>query len=549
MRLAFDVATVRAAENNLLAQQSEPDQLMRLAADAVASTAARLLDAQPGSDAQGTQGTQSTQGTVMILAGPGGNGGDGLYAGAALARAGRTVYALVPETCHQPALDAFLAAGGQLTDALPKPTDLLIDAVAGLGSARGLDGAAAEIYAKATGLRQPIPVLAVDVPTGIDAQTGRRAGGDNAGIVVEADATVSFGWARAGHVHAPECGRIILTDLALPGAERTFAQELEHLAAPMGHIANEPSLPAIHPRGYEWTAQWTPELKPVGCTGPIVDPTPGLASDKYTGGVVGICAGSPAYPGAGILAASAAVRATPAMVRVIAHAATAAPVLAATPEVVVHPSVADAGRVQAWLVGPGRGTDDAARAELAELLTRPEPLVIDADAVTLLAADAALRDAVRARHGRDEITVLTPHAGEFARLYSAAFGNSPDESRSRGDLARELAVELGAYVVLKGRITTVTGPESAVCRGIFGVNTGNSYAATPGSGDVLGGIVGALLAQGGEETHEILLHAVALHAHAAAVAAETPEGFAPTSAGRIADAIPQATARLMHMNR
>ena len=135
MRPAFTVATVRAAEERLLEQQSHEDQLMKLAAAAVAETAWVMLEAQPG--------------TVLVLAGSGGNGGDGLYAGAVLAERGVTVHALVPERCHEEALTAFRAAGGTVlsADALPNGSassgsTLLIDAIAGLGSARGLSGAA-----------------------------------------------------------------------------------------------------------------------------------------------------------------------------------------------------------------------------------------------------------------------------------------------------------------------------------------------------------------------------------------------------------------------
>lgn len=257
MRYAYSVAAVRAAEHSLLAQQNVDDELMRLAARGVAATAAAMLG--PGR-------------RVSILVGPGGNGGDGLYAGAFLAEDGYSVEAiLAADSAHEPALQAFTAAGGAIVHSL-EDADLLIDAVAGLSSTRGLSGAPLSAYAEAK--KRGVPVLAVDIPSGINADTGVAATD-----AVEADVTISFGWARAGHVCAPECGAVVLCDLLLPGAPRSFAEELSATAEPVGHIANEPTIPLP----YQWPTE--PVLtgdqglvtapKPVGCTGPILDPTPG----------------------------------------------------------------------------------------------------------------------------------------------------------------------------------------------------------------------------------------------------------------------------------
>ncbi len=131
---------------------------MKLAAAAVAEAASVMLEARPGA--------------VLILAGSGGNGGDGLYAGAALASRGATVHALVPERCHEEALAAFRSAGGTVLSPGEVPTDtaLLIDAIAGLGSARGLSDASLSLYRDTTAAGAA--VLAVDMPTGVDADTG-----------------------------------------------------------------------------------------------------------------------------------------------------------------------------------------------------------------------------------------------------------------------------------------------------------------------------------------------------------------------------------------
>ena len=166
---------------------------MRLAARGVAATAAAMLG--PGR-------------RVSILVGPGGNGGDGLYAGAFLAEDGYSVEAiLAADSAHEPALQAFTAAGGAIVHSL-EDADLLIDAVAGLSSTRGLSGAPLSAYAEAK--KRGVPVLAVDIPSGINADTGVAATD-----AVEADVTISFGWARAGHVCAPECGAVVLCDLLL----------------------------------------------------------------------------------------------------------------------------------------------------------------------------------------------------------------------------------------------------------------------------------------------------------------------------------------------
>jgi len=525
MRHAYSVAAVRAAERSLLAQQNFDDELMRLAARGVAATAANMLGSYR---------------RVTILVGPGGNGGDGLYAGVFLAEEGYSVVAiLAADAAHEPALDAFATAGGTIAHDLGN-ADLLIDAVAGLASTRGLSGAPLRAYTEAK--KRGVSVLAVDIPSGINADTGVAAPD-----AVEADVTISFGWARAGHIFAPACGAVVLCDLLLPGAPRSFAEELSATAKPVGYIANEPtiSLP------YRWPTE--PVLsgeqglvtapKPVGCTGPILDPTPGAQSTKYTGGVTAVCAGSSTFPGAGILAATGAVRATPSMVRVVGNDS----VVTSLPEVVPHASVQEKVHVQAWVVGPGRGTGPEAAAELRAVLERGLPTIIDADALTVLSTDGDLRELVRDH----PCAVLTPHAGEFERLYKATLGRELDLSEGLGIRLQELASALDCFVLHKGRITTVTGPG----QDIYGMNAGHSYAATAGSGDVLSGILGATLAQldiaevSAETIILEILHAAAIHQHAAAIAAHTPDGFGICSASQIAAAVPQAIARLLVMQR
>ncbi|WP_348522027.1 ATP-dependent (S)-NAD(P)H-hydrate dehydratase [Corynebacterium guaraldiae] len=204
-------------------------------------------------------------------------------------------------------------------------------------------------------------------------------------------------------------------------------------------------------------------------------------------------------------------------------------------------------------MGPGRGTDAAAAAELRKVLAQDLPTVLDADALTLLARNTSLRQ----KATEHPMTILTPHEGEFRRLYEATFGTAPDASAGWGRALHELAEELDSIILLKGRLTRVTAPGQP----LYSFNAGHSFAATPGSGDVLSGILGAVMAQlfanapaasSTESSSKIItevLHAGAIHAHAAAIAAETPEGFAPCSASQIAAAIPRVIARLLNAER
>jgi hydroxyethylthiazole kinase-like uncharacterized protein yjeF len=191
-----------------------------------------------------------------------------------------------------------------------------------------------------------------------------------------------------------------------------------------------------------------------------------------------------------------------------------ADVLAHFPEVIAAQSVSETGRVQSWVFGPGAGTDADAHKRLAEILATDLPVVVDADGLTLLAADP---DLVR---GRSAPTVLTPHAGEFARLTGQVVG------QDRVAAVRDLADSWQTTVLLKGRATLVATPGAPVL-----VNeAGGSWAATAGAGDVLSGIIGALLAAGRDPAWAAAAAARA-HSLAANLAAhENHPAGAPTSA-------------------
>lgn len=284
---------------------------------------------------------------------------------------------------------------------------------------------------------------------------------------------------------------------------------------------------------------------------------PGEAADKYSGGVTGIAAGSDAYRGAGLLCTAAAVATTSSMVRVV----TADPrfIVGQIPEVVAHDSVDNAGRVQSWVVGPGRGTGRAQVEELSTILDSAVPVILDADALTLLAQSSHVREILRHRRTRGGVTIMTPHLGEYNRL-AAAYGlGTLDPAASGADRTQAvlaLAAATGACVVLKGRRTVVASSGEEGASGfvekaqVVVVEAGSSWLATPGSGDVLAGIAGAIVASA-QATKELgcsqrvvfpVAMAVVVHCVAGYLAAMTPYGPAPTSASVIGRSVRPAVA-------
>ncbi|WJZ19094.1 bifunctional ADP-dependent NAD(P)H-hydrate dehydratase/NAD(P)H-hydrate epimerase [Corynebacterium guangdongense] len=548
MTYAYPVAAIRAAEQPLLDAQSEPDELMRQAAHAVAIAAQTMLTSQP---------TEPGVERVLVLVGSGGNGGDGLYAGAALAAAGYPVDAvLLGETVHQRARDAFLEAGGFLLDGFPEESRhlyrLVIDALLGIGGSSGLRrDVAVEVQLLHS---MDAPILSVDVPSGIEADTGVEpepyvVEHQSVPAHVSADVTLTFGGLRYAHCLSTACGEVLVTNIAI--AEQRLAGGLTRLLAECDAPVVFASRAMSYPRRYEWPTRFH-SPRPEAVT-PI---EPGPHDDKYTGGVVGVLAGSPAYPGAALLCVNAAVRATSSMVRYVGGEPIE--IVRAHPEVVATERLADAGRVQTWVVGPGRGTDEAARAELAETLDAEVPVLLDADALTLLARHEELRTAVRERPWA---TVLSPHAGEFARLADAmkAGVDIPDPRQNPVQAIERLAIALDCAVILKGRFTLIAYPTGSRIS-ITAVDAGTSWAATPGSGDVLSGLAGARMAfryaRGRASVprpaaqddvwscYVALAESVQIHGVAAWLSAQTPDGPAATSASRIAKYIPRATARL-----
>ena len=473
MRLYYSADAIRDAEAPLLASLPE-GALMRRAAFGLATEIIGELTARTG----GVAGRR-----VCAVVGSGDNGGDALWAATFVRRRGAAADAVLlnPDHAHRNALQAFRKAGGRVVESVSAATDLVLDGVVGISGSGPLRPPAAKVFDAVSAAG--IPVVAVDIPSGIDVATGAITG-----PAVHAAMTVTFGGLKPVHALA-DCGRVELIDIGL-------------------------RLPRTDVLGFEAgdvAARW---------------PVPGPHDDKYTQGVTGVMAGSSTYPGAAVLCTGAAVAATSGMVRYTGSAHSE--VLAHWPEVIASPTPASAGRVQAWVVGPGLGTDATGAAALWFALDTDLPVLVDADGLTILADHPDLVA------NRTAPTVLTPHAGEFARLTGAPPGDD------RVGACRRLADALGATVLLKGNVTVIADPG-----GLVYLNpAGQSWAATAGSGDVLSGIIGALLAAGLAPAEAAAVGAF-VHARAAALSAADPgPGEAPTSASRIVPHIRAALAAL-----
>ncbi|WP_020118564.1 bifunctional ADP-dependent NAD(P)H-hydrate dehydratase/NAD(P)H-hydrate epimerase [Streptomyces canus] len=472
MRTAYNVDTVRTAERELMARLPE-GALMQRAAAGLAAACADLLGRVYGR-------------RVVLLVGSGDNGGDALYAGARLARRGAGVAAvlLAPERAHSAGLAALRRVGGRAVgidgaERLIEEADLVLDGIVGIGGKGGLRPDAAQLAEVAE--RSRAAVVAVDLPSGIDADTGEVRG-----AAVRADLTVTFGTHKPGLLIDPAreyAGSVRLVDIGLN---------------------------AVLPAEAELEALQHADVR-------RLLPVPSGESDKYRRGVVGIAAGSARYPGAAVLAVYGALRGGAGAVRYVGPAADA--VIARFPETLVSDrGPKRAGRVQAWVVGPGAGDDASA---VAEVLASDVPVLIDADGLRL-----ADRDAVRARTAP---TLMTPHAGEAAALLGVP---REEVEGARLASARELAGRYGATVLLKGSTTLVADAGGGAVR----VNpTGTAWLATAGSGDVLSGLAGSLLASG-LSALDAGSTAAYLHGLAGRFAADG----APVGAHDVAEAVPAA---------
>ncbi|MEU1085398.1 NAD(P)H-hydrate dehydratase [Streptomyces sp. NPDC005892] len=476
MRTAYSVETVRAAEQALMARLPE-GTLMQRAAAGLAVACGDLL--RRNGRVYGSR--------VLLLVGSGANGGDALHAGARLARrgAGVSVLLVTPGQAHEGGLAALRAAGGRVLDRPEEAgvVDLVVDAITGIGGRGGLRPEAAALV-KAVTEGHGAPVLAVDLPSGIEADSGEVHG-----TAVRADATVTFGTYKPG----------LLVD---PGAERAGALRLVDIG--LGpELPEPPDLEALH-------------FSDVAALLPV----PGAESDKYGRGVVGVVAGSERYPGAAVLAVAGALRGGAGAVRYAGPGGET--VIARFPETLVHEGrPSQAGRVQSWVVGPGLGDGRAATAAVEDVLATDVPVLIDADGLRLM-------DGATVR-SRSAATVLTPHAGEAAALLGV---ERAEVEAGRLAAVRELAARYRATVLLKGSTTLIAEARDTPVR----VNpTGTAWLATAGSGDVLSGLIGSLLAAGLAPRD-----AASVGAHLHGLAGRHGADGAPVSAQDIAEGIPAA---------
>ena len=405
---------------------------------------------------------------VAALVGSGNNGGDALWALAHLARRGIATVAIGdPERMHVGGGGAARAAGSRVlawddpqVAAVIATADLVLDGILGIGGAGAVrEPAAGAVRAV---LASGVPVVSVDVPSGVDSDTGQVAG-----LAINADVTVCFGVLKRALVVPPArslAGSVTVVDIGLR------VSDLE-------------------------PAAWALSLGDLAVVGPAPD------AHKYSRGVVGVTAGSVSYPGAALLAVGGARRSGAGMVAfspgpetersrsgTARHADTqqsrrgveldpvATMVVAQYPDVVLD----TARDFDARCIGPGLGSGRGAMDAVLSAMADPAPLVIDASALAVLARQDG-RQALAERSAAGWVTVLTPHAGEFARIgFDASDGPFVAAGRA--------ACESGAVVVLKGPGTVVAAPD------VTYVDTfGDASLATAGSGDVLAGLIAGML--------------------------------------------------------
>jgi NAD(P)H-hydrate epimerase len=517
MRWAVTADEMRAMDRATIERLGVPGAvLMEHAGRAVAETTARMAPAGA---------------RVVVLCGAGNNGGDGYVAARWLRERGRDVRVYACAGMPRPGSDAarFAAIYGALASgswrdpsqgkpAAPGPDDIvqgppsdddlsradvIVDALLGTGLSKPLEGALARLVVAVN--RAPGKRVAVDVPSGLDSDTGRALG-----AAVRADVTVTFGLAKIGLVTWPGCehaGVVETIDIGIP-------RSAVDAVAPRAVLADD-----------DWVRARLPPRPPGG--------------HKGTHGHLLVVAGSPGKSGAALLTALGALRGGAGLVTLATGPETRAAAHARLPESMVAeldlerpPAEAAATATSlargkdALACGPGIPTSPVAGAELRALVPTLElPMVLDADALNHLAHDPEAL-----RHARAPV-VLTPHPGEAARL----LGVPTDVVQGdRVGAARRIAERTGAVVALKGARTIVAAPDGRVA-----INpTGNPALGTGGTGDVLCGLVGALLAQGAA-AFDAAVAGVYLHGRAGDLCAAA-SGTRGVLAGEVADRIPAA---------
>ena len=425
--------------------------LMLSAGQAVAEAAADLVE----------------EGPILVVAGPGNNGGDGFVAAAELAAQGREVSVIL--MCERDALqgDAASAARGWKYPVLPftpqaigKPA-LIVDALFGAGLSRPVEGEAREVIEAINA--NGAPVLAVDLPSGVNGTSAAIMGS-----AVHAVETVTFFRKKPAHLLLPGrayCGRVRVADIGIDA-----------------RVLDE-----IRPKAFENTPDYWRKTFPV----------PRIDGHKYARGHALIVSGGVASTGAARLAARGALRAgaglvtlaTPRDALVVNAAALTAVMVRGLDTAVEFGEALSDRRFNACVIGPGAGVGPRTVDFVHTVLSAQRPVVLDADALTSFAeAPERLFESIKASH--DPQVVLTPHEGEFPRLFSDLSNKTP--GRSKLERVRAAAERCGAVVLLKGPDTTVAAPDG---RATISANA-PPWLATAGAGDVLAGIIAGLLAQG-----------------------------------------------------
>jgi ADP-dependent NAD(P)H-hydrate dehydratase / NAD(P)H-hydrate epimerase len=391
---------------------------------------------------------------VGVVCGPGNNGGDGFVVAAALAQAGWPVRVALLGDIENLGSDAqyharrWRGAIEPMSPAVSENAGLVVDALFGSGLNRRLDPRVSEVLASAS--RRALPIVAVDIPSGIRGDSGENIG------AVPAVCTVTFMRKKPGHLLLPgreACGDVVVADIGIP------QEVLDSL--PVDTWENTPAL---------WRTklpQWHANI------------------NKYSRGHALLYGGYP-MTGAARMAARAAARAGAGLTTIAVPEHAFAIYAAALTSIMAQPLAQNEDfarlladpRYTALSIGPGAGVDDATRLRALAMLETGKPVVIDADAISVFASrPEALFEAVRGA------CVITPHEGEFKRIF--------DASGDKLARARQAARRSGAVIVLKGADTVIAAPDG---RAIIN-NNAPSTLATAGSGDVLGGIILGLLAQ------------------------------------------------------
>jgi NAD(P)H-hydrate epimerase len=452
--LLLTTAEMAAADAFAMARGTPGHVLMDRAGRAVADAVARTHRA----------GTRA-----LVLCGPGNNGGDGFVAARVLRERGFIVSLVLLGSREALKGDAAGAAAlwkgevGTVEDADPSGADVVVDALFGAGLARDLDGSAAALVGAVNAVGKK--VVAVDVPSGLDGNSGQMRG-----IAVQATETVTFFRLKPGHLLYPGrslCGPVRVADIGIPAE-----------AGPASGARAWRNGPAL----------WGGHVRP-----------PAEAGHKYGRGHVVVVSGGIEGTGAARLAARGALRIGAGLVTVASPGSALAVNAAALTAVMVRRSDGAAGladmladrRRNAVVLGPAAGVGEETRAMVAAALASGAHCVFDADALTSFAGDSAgLAGLAAARAGgEDQGVVLTPHEGEFARLFKD--NAAVPDSVSKLGRARAAATATGAVVILKGPDTVIAAPDG---RAAINAN-GSPWLATAGSGDVLAGFVGGLLAQ------------------------------------------------------